>query len=143
MSGEPILRRMRPDLAVQEIDPTRACRQRWGSKPRPEGDVSASYSGDRIASDQPIREPFQFGGHRWVCTGSGPAEWECYKLKHPSEFAGTPLSYRENSDLEDEARYRPTGWYDGMLIKVGRAQMVLVGPPVIFVPGEKVQGELF
>ena len=50
------------------------------------GDISESYSADRIASGQPVRKPFQHDGGLWICTGitgsgltvSGNTEHEAY-----------------------------------------------------------------
>jgi hypothetical protein len=32
-----------------------------------EGEIVASYSADRIGSDQPVRKPFNWQGSLWVC----------------------------------------------------------------------------
>lgn len=55
----------------------------------------------------------------------------------------TPLSYGEKTADGDAARNDPNGFYHGMLVTWRGMPMVLCGPPVVFVPGEAAQLDMF
>lgn len=108
-------------------------------------DVTASYSGDIIAGKTSrVKLPFQYWGKRYVNTGDavpGPGK-ECYQLVPREEYKGDVRTYivppgREYEEYYQSLRNDPQGFYDGMLVKHGKADCVLVGPPAIFLPAEK------
>ena len=105
------------------------------------GDISESYSADRIAFGQPVRKPFQHDRALWICTSitgseltsSGSHEHEAYRILSERMFTGTPTTYRTKTGT-NEARNDPHGFYHGVVVKHGRATFVLCGPPLRFVP---------
>jgi len=132
------------------VDPGRLAQGTWDTaknKHTGEGDIAASYSGDRIGLGEPIRRPFVFNGSRWVCVSmSGPSESlvaHAYRLVHLSQFDGTPTDYQEKTRDADAARRDPCGFYHGMLVAHAGDRFVLVGPPIELVAGECAQQELF
>jgi len=137
-----------PKAATVEIDPTRLAWGEWchrAGKQLGEGDIRASYSADRIGMGQPVRKPFRWQGGLWVCTGTRggePLKAEAYRLVHPQAFDGTPVTYAEKVRDGDAARVDPNGFYHGVSVRHGGAEMVLCGPAVTFVPGEAAQFEL-
>lgn len=108
-----------------------------------EGDIRASYSADRIGMGQPIRKPFRYAGELWVCVGTGPAGVEAYRLVHPSLYGGTACSYHDRCCDGDRARGDPAGFYDGITLRHAGQELVMAGPPVMFVAGEEAQLSLF
>lgn len=108
-----------------------------------EGDIRASYSADRIGMGQPIRKPFRYGGELWVCVGTGSAGAEAYRLVHPSLYGGTARSYHDRCGDGDRARGDQAGFYDGIIVRHAGRELVMVGPPVMFVAGEEAQLSLF
>ncbi len=111
------------------------------------GDISESYSADRIASGQPVRKPFQHDGALWICTSitgsalasSGSTEHEAYRLVPGRMFTGTSATYGTRtgtSETAEAARNDPNGFYHGVAVKHGREVFVLCGPPLRFVPEE-------
>lgn len=110
------------------------------------GDIHASYSGDRIGMDMPIRRPFLHEGLRWVCVGFTPGPVaQAYRLVHRSMFDGTPTTYSEKVDRNGgrDARSDPMGFYHGMRVRSGGEDLVLCGPPACFVAGQEPQLSLF
>jgi hypothetical protein len=115
-------------------------------------EIQESYSGDTIASEHTIRKPFKFEGNFYVSTGgfSGPNivdEEECYILVPMQDFkdAATyygkklmwPATIREEEkeyaeDWDAQRRCQPEGFYHRMLIKRGKSEWVLIGPPILF-----------
>lgn len=104
-------------------------------------EISESYSGDTIAESK-IRKPFKFQGSLFVSVGgfsgggSTPEE-ECYHIVPRQEFKGKATLYGErlNGDIEDwaeERRAQAKGFYDGMLIKRGKSEWVLVEQLALF-----------
>ena len=132
---------------TRAVDPDRLAWGAWShEKDRQigEGDISASYSADRIGMNQPVRSPFTFEGGKWVCTGKhGDHKAECYRLVHPSRFPGIASSYAERTRNGDHARRDPNGFYHGMTVKHAGQELVLCGPEVTFIKGEKQQLSLF
>lgn len=112
-----------------------------------EGDISASYSADRIGMGKPVRKPFSWSGGLWVCVGTsgraGEVSAEAYRLVHPQVFEDRPATYAERTRNGDVARTDPDGFYHGMSVKHAGADMVLYGPPVRFVQGKQQQLDLF
>ena len=115
-------------------------------------EIQESYSGDTIASEKTTRKPFKFEGNFYVSTGgiSGPDiidEEECYMLVPRQDFkdAATyygkklmwPVTIREEEkeyaeDWAAQRRSQPEGFYHRMLIKRGKSEWVLIGPPILF-----------
>ena len=108
-----------------------------------EGDIRASYSADRIGVGQPIRKPFRYGGELWVCVGAGPAGAEAYRLVHPSLYGGIARSYHARCSDGERARSDQAGFYDGITVRHAGRELVMAGPPVMFVAGEEAQLTLF
>lgn len=111
------------------------------------GDINDSYSADRIASDQPVRRPFEHDGELWICTSitgsgltvSGSTEHEAYRLVLGRVFAGMPTTYgtrTRTAEAAEVARNDPNGFYHGVAVRLGRETFVLCGPPLRFVPEE-------
>ncbi|MDM7955359.1 hypothetical protein [Blastomonas sp.] len=108
-----------------------------------EGDIRASYSADRIGMGQPIRKPFRFAGKLWICVGTGCSGAEAYLLVHPSLYGGTVRTYHERCRDGDRARADQAGFYDGIIVCHAVRELVMAGPPVMFVAGEEAQLSLF
>ena len=128
------------------VEPSRLAYGAWchaSEKQIGEGDIRASYSADRIGMGQPIRKPFRNGGQLWVCVGTGPSGAEAYRLVHPSLYGGTARSYHDRCRDGDRARGDPAGFYDGIIVRQARRELVMAGPPVTFVAGEEGQLSLF
>jgi len=141
---------MKTDRLVQPVDPARLASGEWchrREKAIGQGDISASYSGDRIGMGKPVRKPFSWKGGLWICVGtSGRADEisaKAYRLIDPRAFDGIPISYAERSRHGDAARADPNGYYHGMAVKHSGKEFVLCGPPITFVQGESEQLALF
>lgn len=136
--------------AVHEVDPARLESGHWchrAEKTIGQGDISASYSADRIGMGKPVRKPFSWQGGLWVCVGKrhrpGELVAEAYRLVHPAVFGTEGVSYAQKTSDAEAARADPNGFYHGMAVSHRGALMVLCGPPVRFVPGQAEQGDLF
>jgi hypothetical protein len=132
------------------VDPARLDAGTWchrAEKMLGEGDISCSYSADRIGMDQPVRKPFSWQGGLWVCvsiaTRGGELSAEAYRLMHPQVYDGQTFSYRERVQNGHQGRADPDGFYHGMRVRRAGSEFILCGPPVIFVPGEQEQMHLF
>jgi hypothetical protein len=128
------------------VEPSRLAFGAWchaSEKHIGEGDIRASYSGDHIGMRQPIRKPFRYAGELWVCIGTGPAGAEAYRLVHASVFGGTARSYHDRCRDGDLARGDPAGFYDGITVRHAGRELVMAGPPVMFIAGEEAQLTLF
>jgi hypothetical protein len=132
------------------IDPARLASGQWchrANKTVGQGDISKSYSADRIGMGQPVRKPFEWKGGLWVCVGkrynSGDISAEAYRLVHPQMFDGAQFTYAERVRNGDAARADVSGFYHGMRVKHAGGEFVLCGPPVTFAPGESEQLSLF
>ncbi|TRW91947.1 hypothetical protein FNJ84_21420 [Paracoccus sp. M683] len=128
------------------VDPSRLSSGTWcHSRDRQigEGDISASYSGDKIGLEGCVRSPFKWQNCLWVCTGMVSRgdfrAADAYRLVPRRFLDGTPISYHENAMLGDEARTRPEGFYHGMAVRHGKQDYVLIGPSAVFMPSEDVQ----
>lgn len=108
-----------------------------------EGDIAASYSADRIGSEEPVRKPFRYEGQQWVSTGSVGNSSHAYRLAHQAYFEGTTYTYAERVRDGRGGRRDPSGFYHGMLITHRGETMVLCGPETLFVEGVEQQGDLF
>ena len=141
---------MKGGIETHEMDASRLASGEWNARSQKligEGDVWASYSGDRIGMGQPIRRPFTWRGALWVCTGMagkrGEITAEVYKLVDVAVFRGTPTIYAEKTRDAESARRDPMGFYHGMTFKCRGAELVLCGPPVRLVPRQVCQPNLF
>jgi hypothetical protein len=109
------------------------------------GDVSESYSGDRIAGGSPIRSPFEHSGYLWVCvsisgkglTITGEHEFQAYRIVPPQMFKEKPTTYSVKTSINggDMARADPLGFYHGMVVVCGGKKFVMQGPPGTFIAG--------
>lgn len=141
---------MSGDTQTISVDPERLAPGRWDhalQSQQGEGDIAASYSGDRIGLGRPVRRPFRWDGGLWVCTGfrgltSGLIA-EAYELTPQTGFVGTVLDYAEKTQDAAAARDDPRGFYHGMIVWSRGEPMVLTGPPHRFVAGEVQQPDLF
>ena len=138
------------DEETHAVDPARLESGQWchrANKTIGQGDISASYSADRIGMGQPVRKPFEWRGALWLCVGMshlrGVNTAEAYRLVHPRVFGGQPMSYSEKTADGDAARSDPFGFYHGMAVRYGGETSVLCGPPVTFLPGQSEQLALF
>lgn len=129
-----------------KVEPSRLAYGAWchiNDKQNGEGDIRSSYSADRIGMGQPIRKPFRYAGELWVCVGTEPAGAEAYRLVHPSLYSGTPRTYHDRCRDGDRARGDQAGFYDGIIVRHAGRELVMAGPPVMFVAGEEAQLSLF
>lgn len=125
------------------VNPTRLQHGQWCFKSHKtvgEGDIVASYSGDRIAANEPIRKPFTWQASLWVCVGMEHRDIttaQAYRLTQPEVFNRNPVSYAEKTgnDNAEAARHDPNGFYDRIIVKHGGKRSVLCGPPALFIPG--------
>ena len=124
------------------VDPDRLASGKWCHRTQKtigQGDISASYSADRIGMDQPVRKPFSWNGALWVCVGiryhGDELSAEAYRLTHPQIYDGEPFSYGDRVRNGDAGRADASGFYHGMSVKHGGTEFVLSGPPVSFAPG--------
>jgi len=127
---------------IREVNPARLA---WGTFDHEqndyvnEGDIPASYSGDSIAMEQPIRKPFRMDGEMWVAVGLSNHSAQAYRLCPLHIFTGTPTTYREKTGTAEgaeAARNDPNGFYDRMTVKHGGQEFVLCGPEVQIVAGQ-------
>lgn len=108
-----------------------------------EGDIAASYSADRIANGASIRQPFDWQGAQWICTGSHRDAAEAVRIVPSHAFTGHPTTYAEKTRYYQDdtgretmpAREDPNGFYHGMTVKHAGKAFVLCGPKAVFVPG--------
>lgn len=105
-----------------------------------EGDISASYSADKIGLEGAVRNPFKWQNAMWVCTGSvskgGLQSSEAYQLIPADFFDDEPQTYHQIVLNNSSARQRTEGFYHGMAVKHGRKDFVLIGPSAVFLPSE-------
>lgn len=129
-----------------EVSPSRLAHGQWcqrANKTVGEGDISASYSADRIGSDEPVRKPFTHEGQKWVCAGSNGRSAQGYRLVHPSCFEGGTYTYAERVRGGHNGRRDVNGFYHGMRVRHAGEIMVLCGPETLFIEGIERQGDLF
>ncbi len=134
------------------------------SQPEPEefggdiGEVTASYSADRIGLAGRVRRPFRWKEAEWVSVGQNRddqnrvgqerlgqdrAVHEVYRLVDPEEFEGRLQTYEEKTADAAAARKDPHGFYHGMSIRYGQRPWVLCGPPVRLRAASQCQLSLF
>ncbi|GFE65578.1 hypothetical protein [Litoreibacter roseus] len=125
------------------VDPSRLASGTWcHSRDRQigEGDISASYSADKIGMEGKVRKPFAWQNALWVCTGMQSygdfRAAEAYRLVPERFFSGEPTTYNEVACLPDAERFKPEGFYHGMRVRSGKHEFILVGPSVKFLPKE-------
>ncbi len=109
--------------------------------------IHASYSADRISEGQPVRKPFEFEGKLYTSVGNVTepgieSREEAYQLLAREEFTGEVRTYlapdgQESEEYYESLRSDPLGFYHGMLVKRGKTDYVLVGPPITFVANPK------
>ncbi len=140
----------RTNSTIHEVDPARLASGKWSHKRNRqigEGDISASYSAQQIAYGQPIRKPFEWQGVLWISVGNalghGIESAEAYRLVSPEHFEGEPQTYGQKKADSGVARRDPNGFYHGMLVTWERQAVVLCGPPVVFIPEQTEQLDLF
>jgi hypothetical protein len=118
-----------------------------GETKKGQGDISASYSADRICEGKPIRKPFQWQGNLWVCISSSGRgltitrehEFHAYRLILRRLFPGEAISYASRSaavDGGETAREHPMGFYHGIVVKHGGNELVMCGPEATFMADE-------
>ncbi|MEQ8287876.1 hypothetical protein [Thalassospira sp.] len=112
-----------------------------------EGDISASYSSDRIGIGEPIRQPFRWKAAFWVNSGrwyrNHEQRIEAYQLIPLDLFEGEARRYAEIVADGDAARRSPLGFYHGIKVEHGGKLYVLIGKPQIFAPSNAEQFSLF
>ena len=134
---------------VFEVDPARLAAGAWrrcdGARVG-EGDIAASYSGDRIGMGRPIRKPFEWRGQLWTNVGGwwkdGDVTAKAYRLVPLGRFEN-PTTYSQRAQDGDRSRADPNGFYHGVAVRCGKEEYALCGPPALFVAGEPAQLELF
>jgi hypothetical protein len=121
---------------IVEVDPKRL---EW-----PSGDIGRSYSAQALAEKGAVKSPFRFRGAEWVNTGGSfhgsRGFLECYRIVPVEAFDGPSARYGEHDWAV--AREERRGGYHGMSAKQGSRDIVLQGPPIIFVQGQPDQSAL-
>ncbi len=128
-----------------EVDPERLASGSWSmefNKYVGEGDISASYSADRIGTNGSLRQPFVFKGELWVCIGRSMEAAHAYRLV-PLEDEPRETYADKTSDGGAAGRASPLGFYHGMAVSYGSDWFMLIGPPATFTPGTVAQPGLF
>lgn len=125
------------------VDPSRLASGTWchtRDRQIGEGDISASYSADKIGMEGKVRKPFAWQNALWVCTGMQShgdfRAAEAYRLVPERFFSGEPTTYNEVACLPAAERFKPEGFYHGMRVRSGKQEFILVGPSVKFLPKE-------
>lgn len=99
--------------------------------------VEASYSAMSLSSSGKVLRPFDYRSKQWVNTGGhfhrGNADLECYRIVPVAEFAGPGEACTYHLHGFHHERRDDLGGYHGMMAKLGVADVVLVGPPIVFV----------
>lgn len=99
--------------------------------------VDAAYSAASLSTSGKVLRPFRFRGYEWVNTGGsyfrGDADYEIYRIVPIDEFAGPgeARTYHEHDFFH--AHRADLGGYHAMKAKNGRADVVLIGPPIVLV----------
>jgi len=105
-------------------------------------EISASYSAKRISEGKPLRKPFKREEKLYIAISGismpGEEKAEAYQLVPRAEFTGEIRTYavpkgRGHEEYYDSLRNDPMGFYHGMLVKRGKEECILVGPPINFV----------
>lgn len=103
----------------------------------PVAKIESSGSGYSLATSGKVARPFSFRGDNWVNTSAsyfrGDADYVCYRIVPAEAFTG-PGEARTYHEHSFHGEHRETlGGYHAMKAKCRGADVVLVGPPVIFV----------
>ena len=99
--------------------------------------VDNAYSAMSLGTQGKVMRPFPFRGAMWVRTAGayhrGHADFECYRIVPLEAFTGPgqPQTYH-NHRFPTEHR-ATLGAYHAMQAKHGKADVVLIGPPIVFV----------
>ena len=103
---------------IHEVEPARLNRGKWSHRKNKmigEGDISTSYSADKIAYGQPVRKPFEWQCGFWVSVGNaigrGRENARAYRLASPVQYDGMPLSYGEKIADGEAARNDPKRFF--------------------------------
>jgi|GEM_PF-2525310 len=136
----------RDDRRIIYVDPARLDHNYETG--RKDGDITSSYSGDTISNPRStVRKPFLFENNRYVSTGTGPLpdSVSAYQLVPLTAYAGETMTYTakvignpKDADCKypgDTARNDPLGFHHGMQVISAGKPHVLIGPPIIFRPG--------
>jgi hypothetical protein len=111
-----------------------------GGKKSSEAIFTDRTAGTASLRGRPVRAPFKFRGELWLCVGMGGAggiqEAKAYRLVPRQMFRARPTTYHDKTAIEggDAARNDPMGFYHGVSVKWGGETLILMGPPVKFVP---------
>ena len=135
-------------VSSDRFAPGRWCHLR--NKMTQEGDISAAFSADLIASHARVRNPFRL--QRWLCITTsvehGPRSFAtAYRMIPADCFKGTTTSYygKRYPQDGDYRRSERHGFYHSIAVQHGGKSYVLCGPPVDMVAGhpEPTQIELY
>ncbi len=90
-----------------------------------EGDIYASYSGDVIAQEGRVRQPFRFQGRLMVTVGlwgrRDALEAEAYSLIPIEAYGGASVTYHDQMNdptSAESARHDPAGAYNGIRVSI-------------------------
>jgi ParB/RepB/Spo0J family partition protein len=102
-----------------------------------------AFKGDLTETAALVKNTFLYDTDTYVmvATEFNGAEnlFECYKIISPKDYTGVPYYY--NSVTVECKRDNPKGFFDGTLALWDKEQVVLAGPPVIFVYTPQVEGK--
>ncbi|AJE47980.1 hypothetical protein [Celeribacter indicus] len=133
---------MSAPITLQEfhVDPARLASGAWchtRDRQIGEGDISASYSADKIGLEGRVRSPFKWQNALWVSVGgTSKGDYravQAYRIIERRFFDGTPITYQESVSAPKPLE----GFYHGMAVKWGKLDCVLIGPASLFLPSEK------
>jgi len=100
--------------------------------------IRESYSADRIGDHRgsTIRKPFKWFEKDFINTGSHGinGQADAYQVVPLHDYPHTTTTYAGKDKTDEERRNDPKGFYNGMKVKYGKRDCVLVGPPVHFKP---------
>lgn len=119
-------------MKIEYADPKRFSSGHWNSelsKQIGEGDISKSYSADKIAEGT-VRSPFKWKDGLRISIGAvyeagceGKNKVETFRLVPIEHFDGEPFSYAEATKSRGGKGAKP--FYDGMKVKRGKSEFVL------------------
>jgi len=131
-----------PPRAVAPIAPTRWETLAIAKRGQPtRAAVEASYSAQSLGETGRVSRPFAFRDAEWVMTGGcifrGGGDFECFRIVPLASFEGpgTPAPYGKHAFFGPHRD--ALGAYHAMQAKHGGADVVLIGPPVVFVAREQ------
>ncbi len=98
--------------------------------------IESAYSAMSLGTSGKVMRPFAFRGEMWVQTGGahfrGDADYECYRIVPLDVFQG-PGEARTYHHHQWTEHRDSLGGYHAMQATHGREDVVLIGPPVVFV----------